>query len=206
MVSRLSRRRHFVPNPVQRNYSRRVGTGRRRPLSIHTGYDGLQRLLALNRGTLDGAPSLSNLSLQQAWNLDATGNWGQFTNLDLVTPGNSLVQQRASNRANEIAALGMTVNAPWAVPRYDRNGNMTSIPSPLAPTTAIPATFDAWNRLATYANTSVVNPTQYVYDGLHRRGLAEINDSTPRFFVNSQDWQVLENDKGVRTIYSGKQF
>ena len=39
MVSCVSRRRHFVPNPVQRNYSHRPAAQRRRPQSIHTGYD-----------------------------------------------------------------------------------------------------------------------------------------------------------------------
>ena len=37
MVSCVSRRRHFVPNPVQRNYSHRPAAQRRRPQSIHTG-------------------------------------------------------------------------------------------------------------------------------------------------------------------------
>ena len=39
MASCLRRRRHFVPNPVQGDYCHRTGARRRRPLSIHAGYD-----------------------------------------------------------------------------------------------------------------------------------------------------------------------
>jgi RHS repeat-associated protein len=158
------------------------------------GYDGIQRLLAFNRGTLaSGDAALSSLTLEQSWILDATGNWNNFSNLDLVTSGNSLVQQRTSNSANEIVDIAATVNTTWETPAYDRNGNMTSIPKPATPsTTSFPAVFDAWNRLAALTGTAT-----YGYDGLHRRiSMAPASGST-RWFVNSKDWQVLEEYLGT---------
>ncbi len=159
------------------------------------GYDGLQRLMASNRGTLtsgDAAP-VTGLKLQQSWDLDATGNWGQFSNLDLVTPANSLVQQRVSNTANEITTISATVSAAWATPAYDRNGNMTSIPKPATPTAAFAGAFDAWNRLV-----SLTSAASYRYDGLHRRALSTVGGST-RYFVYNQQWQVLDEYVGTST-------
>jgi RHS repeat-associated protein len=159
------------------------------------GYDGIQRLLAFNRGTLAGGDAaLSSLTLEQSWILDATGNWNNFSNLDLVTSGNSLVQQRTSNTANEIVNIAATVNTPpWATPAYDRNGNMTSIPKPAPPsTTSFPAVFDAWNRLAALTGTAT-----YGYDGFHRRVSMVPASGSTRWFVNSKDWQVLEEYLGT---------
>jgi hypothetical protein len=157
------------------------------------GYDGIQRLLAFNRGTLaSGDAALSSLTLEQSWILDATGNWNNFSNLDLVTSGNSLVQQRTSNSANEIVDIAATVNTTWETPAYDRNGNMTSIPKPATPsTTSFPAVFDAWNRLAALTGTAT-----YGYDGLHRRISMVPASGSTRWFVNSKDWQVLEEYLG----------
>jgi RHS repeat-associated protein len=158
------------------------------------GYDGIQRLLEFNRGTLAGGDAaLSSLTLEQGWILDATGNWNNFSNLDLVTSSNSLVQQRTSNTANEIVDIAATVNTPWATPAYDRNGNMTSIPKPAPPsTTTFSAVFDAWNRLAALTGTAT-----YGYDGLHRRISMVPASGSTRWFVNSKDWQVLEEYVGT---------
>ena len=160
------------------------------------GYDGVERLLTLNRGTLTSgsvAP-ITMPKLQQTWQLDATGNWSGFSNLDLGTASaaDSVVQQRVSSTANEISQIGATLGAVWQTPSYDRNGNMTSIPQPAALSTAsFPAVFDAWNRLVGLTGTA-----GYGYDGLHRRVAMIPASGSPRWFVNSQAWQVLEEYVG----------
>jgi RHS repeat-associated protein len=159
-------------------------------------YDGLHRLATTARGTLSsGDANITSPTLQQSWQLDATGNWSGFSNFDLVTASNTLVQQRASNPANEITAISATVGSAWQTPAYDRNGNMTAIPEPLSPTSAFTGVWDAWNRLiALKSGTNYVESN--VYDGLNRRVMRDIYSSgtlsESRFFIYSDQWQVLE--------------
>ncbi|RLS59611.1 MAG: hypothetical protein DWH91_00030 [Planctomycetota bacterium] len=136
------------------------------------GYDGLQRLKTGGRGTLNvPATDLTAQTFAQCWTLDETGNWSGFKQSDNGATW-SLQQTRTANEVNELKTINATVGEQWADPKYDANGNMTSIPRPglnrpswanlttdqwsaltvddwsrmeVAPT--FKATYDAWNRL-----------------------------------------------------------
>jgi RHS repeat-associated protein len=159
-------------------------------------YDGMHRLQSAARGTLtSGVPPITNPTLQQGWHLDATGNWVGFNNFDLVTASNSWMQQRASNAANEITGMAATVGPTWQTPAYDRNGNMTTIPQPLALTEGYTGVWDAWNRLI-YLQSGDENVEFCLYDGLNRRVMRNqysgVTLAESRFFIHSDQWQVLE--------------
>ncbi|HEV2968550.1 MAG TPA: RHS repeat domain-containing protein, partial [Pirellulales bacterium] len=156
------------------------------------GYDGMQRLVTASRGQLNtGNTRLQSSTFGQTWGLDATGNWSQFTQFDAQSSTfAALDQQRTSNKANEITAVGATVGPVWQTPAYDRNGNMTTVPEPTDMTLVASATWDAWNRLVKYQDASS-NYHNSFYDGLNRRVLY-VEADTPRAYVYSDQWQVLE--------------
>ena len=157
-------------------------------------YDGIQRLIAAARGLLASAPSplmgdgggegdpprLTTATFGQNWNLDATGNWSAFNQFDAQTGTfSALDQQRTSNAANEITAIGATVGDVWQTPAYDRNGNMTTIPKPADMTAAYAGIWDAWNRLvALYDGLTLVQGN--AYDGLARRTKIILAVGNPR--------------------------
>ena len=162
-------------------------------------YDGLRRLTAAARGTLaSGDASITSPTLQQGWQLDATGNWTGFNNFDVVTAANTLVQQRASNAANEITGIAATVGSAWQTPAYDRNGNMVTISQPLALASGYKGVWDAWNRLIYLQSADGSENVEFcIYDGLNRRIMRNTYSSggsltESRFFVYSSLWQVLE--------------
>jgi len=132
---------------------------------------------------------ITNPSFGQSWELDATGNWPGFRQLDVATPGNNLDQQRASNQVNEITGVSQRYGAAWAQPAYDRAGNMTTIPDGNDPTTVINGVYDAWNRLVSVTDES--GTTTYSYDGLGRR-ITQTASGTTRDAYYSDQWQVLE--------------
>jgi RHS repeat-associated protein len=142
---------------------------------------------------------ITNPGLQQAWNLDATGNWKDFAQFDPANNAtNTFDQQRTSNAANEIIDMVPTVGGTWATPGYDRNGNMTTIPQP-QPTNsmyAYTATPDAWNRLMKLADsTTGLTVQQNQYDGRNFRTIRQTYSggslSESRDFYYSSAWQAL---------------
>ncbi|MBN8625784.1 MAG: hypothetical protein J0M17_09870 [Planctomycetes bacterium] len=153
-------------------------------------YDGLNRLTDLDRGDLAAAKITAPQAAEQ-WRLDATGNWGRYENLDFVTPGNSLDQDRSANRANEITGFTSTVGASWSQPAYDRAGNMTTFPQPAAPASSFTATYDAWNRLV-----GLSGGNSYAYDALNRR-TEQVAGGVTRHYYYSTSWQVLEERLGT---------
>src|SRR5207249_1965916 len=94
-------------------------------------YDGIHRLIDLDRGGLNAAKTaISTLKFAECWGLDATANWQDFRQ---DADGNGvwdLVQGRNANTANEITLISASAGPTWATPDYDRSGNMTSIPKP----------------------------------------------------------------------------
>ncbi len=77
-------------------------------------YDGMQRLTDMSRGALtNNNQSIANMTLAQQWGLDATGNWSNFVNTDVVTSANNLDQQRVSNPVNEIMGIAQRYGAAW---------------------------------------------------------------------------------------------
>jgi len=152
-------------------------------------YDGLQRLTRSVRG------STTTLKSQEAWGLDATGNWGKYDVLDVDVPAQNLAQQRTSNPANEITDVTETYGPVWPTPTYDRAGNTKTFPQSLTPTSGYAAKYDAWNRLVEVKQGSTVVAT-YQYDGLNRR-VTQVSGGTTRHFYYSKQWQVLEERTGT---------
>jgi RHS repeat-associated protein len=169
------------------------------------GYDGLHRLKKFHRGRLtDDNQAITSPTFQQGWQLDATGNWQNFTQNDQADPDQTLDQQRLANRVNEITQIARTVGADWATPEYDRNGNMTVIPQPKEMTQTFQGTWDAWNRLVklTEPNGSGGWQTlaEYQYDGQTWRIVAKsyasgVLDETRHFYFTNR-WQDIEERLG----------
>lgn len=162
------------------------------------GYDGLNRLTAMEQGTLNsGNTAISSATLTQDWTLDQTGNWSDFNQ----TVQNALAQTRTHNPVNEITDISETTGDVWAEPAYDNNGNMTVMPSPRSLTTALDGTYDAWNRLATTDDGTTA--LTYAYDGMNRRTVKTSGGSV-RHYYYSDEWQVLEERLDASTTADRK--
>ena len=190
------------------------------------GYDGLQRLKTGNRGTLNGTQTaITNPQFGQCWTLDPTGNWSALQQSDDGTTW-TMKQSRTSNPVNEITAINGDVGDLWATPRYDANGNMTTIPRPqlerpnwanltadqwsdltkeewseLEAAPKFTATYDAWNRLTKLVdagNGQTVQENQY--DGRNYRTVTKTyaNGSfvETRHQYYTDDWQCVEERLG----------
>ncbi|MBN8628628.1 MAG: hypothetical protein J0M17_24410 [Planctomycetes bacterium] len=154
-------------------------------------YDALNRLTDLDRGNLASGKIMAPQAAEQ-WRLDATGNWRRYENLNFVTPGNSLDQDLTANRANEITGFTSSVGDSWPQPAYDRAGNMTVFPNPTLPTSAVAATYDAWNRLVELGGGASCS---YAYDAVNRRTVQEAAGATRHYYYSTL-WQVLEERLG----------
>ncbi|MFV0445332.1 MAG: RHS repeat domain-containing protein, partial [Planctomycetaceae bacterium] len=191
------------------------------------GYDGLQRLKDGQRGTLNGTQSgITNPQFGQCWTLDATGNWSAFKQSNNGTAW-SLEQTRTANAVNELTTINATAGEQWADPKYDANGNMTTVPRPglnrpswanlttdqwaaltvndwsrmeVAPT--FRATYDAWNRLVKLTdggNGETVQENQY--DGRGYRIVSKTYTdgalSETRHAYFTDQWQCIEERLGT---------
>ncbi|GIX04973.1 MAG: hypothetical protein KatS3mg114_0842 [Planctomycetaceae bacterium] len=191
------------------------------------GYDGLQRLKDGQRGTLNGPHTgITSPQFGQCWTLDATGNWSGFKQSNDGAAW-SLEQTRTANTVNELTAINATVGEQWADPKYDANGNMTTIPRPglnrpswanlttdqwaalttdqwaemeVAPT--FRATYDAWNRLVKVTdggNGETVQENQY--DGRGYRIVSKTYTdgalSETRHAYFTDQWQCVEERLGT---------
>ncbi|MBS0209634.1 MAG: RHS repeat-associated core domain-containing protein [Planctomycetes bacterium] len=163
-------------------------------------YDHLQRLSSMARG--DTGSTIGNVSFAQSWQLDATGNWTDFQQLDVATPAGNLSQQRTSNQVNEIESISQQYGTGYAQPLYDAAGNMTYIPLPNNPGTIWFGLYDAWNRLT---GLNSVGGGTYAYDGLNRR-IYEHIDSVTRHVYFSTQWQALETRLTATTAAPEQQF
>jgi RHS repeat-associated protein len=168
-------------------------------------YDGLDRLIDVQRGELSGG-SITGLNFRQNWAdpstadtaLDPTGNWADFRQ---DTTGNTtydLVQTRSHNKENEITDVDATSGGSWVDPVHDAVGNTTTIPRVAAPSQNYLLTFDAWNRVVKIKTVSgsLFSIGDYSYDGLHRRVtrdryVSNEIDFSRRMYYTDQ-WQVLE--------------
>ena len=134
---------------------------------------------------------------QQGWQLDATGNWKNFTQFDPNNSVSTLDQDRTANAFNEITGITNTVGAQWATPTYDRNGNTKTIPKPDNLVEGLFLTYDAWNRLTVVKSGAGLNVVGYKYDGQNWRtaeltygSTGTLNETRDLFY--SAGWQVLE--------------
>ncbi len=156
-------------------------------------YDGLNRLSALKRGTLNaGRTGLTTTpTWEEDFNFDPTGNWhGTTTGYKILVNGTTTLDQNRSNSlANEISGITTNSGTAWAVPAYDLNGNATTIPQPLALAGSFTCGYDAWNRLMSVKSGGTTIST-YAYDGLTRR-VRKVTSVTRDYYYSSP-WQVVE--------------
>jgi len=158
------------------------------------GYDGLDRLIALDRGELSGS-SISNKQFGETWGLDQTGNWSTYVR---DTDGAGTLnpdQDRTHTEANELEFITTNAGTAWPDPLHDRTGNMIKMPRPSSLANYYLATYDAWNRLVKV--TDGTNPVaEYAYDGVNRRTVKKRYSSgsltETRDFYYSDQWQVIE--------------
>ncbi|HYE21097.1 MAG TPA: RHS repeat-associated core domain-containing protein [Tepidisphaeraceae bacterium] len=163
-------------------------------------YDGLDRLVAMRRGTLTGTPPsgiAGTPAAEQDWGLDPTGNWDAF---EVKAGGTTTLDQaRTANAANEITAVTASTGTNWADPAYDPAGNMTTVPQPAALASGYTGVYDAWNRLVELKDGSDT-VAKYQYDGRNRRVVVESYTAgtlseTRHFYFNSA-WQIVEERVG----------
>ncbi|ADB18360.1 YD repeat protein [Pirellula staleyi DSM 6068] len=166
-------------------------------------YDGLQRLKKFHRGRLSiDHQAITSPALQQRWDLDATGNWSNFTQNVPSDISQIIDQQRTSNTVNEITAIARTVGPEWAAPLYDRNGNMTMIPQPKVMDIAYRATWDPWNRLVKLEEQDESDAWQTVQENEYSGQTWRIKVGTPvgslgselayRHYYYTSIWQDIE--------------
>ncbi len=157
------------------------------------GYDNLNRLTSLQRGTLSADhSSISSQLNAEGFGPDFLGNMSSYT----VSTGGSLFlnQSRTVNPANEITGITTGYGTAWATPSYDANGNMTIMPRPGNESSSLTVIYDAWNRQVSVSNSAGL-VENYSFDGLnHRIAKAVPNGSnwTRTDFYYNQKWQVLE--------------
>jgi len=160
-------------------------------------YDGLNRLMAYDRGDINsGHSAISTLTFAQDWELDQLNNWSGFDEDTDGNGSNNLVQDRAHNDANEITAITASTGANWADPTYDEVGNMITGPMPGAETSTHKYVYDAWNRLVKVTDGSDVTILTYDYDARSYRITKGVYASgsltqTRHYYLSDKN-QVLE--------------
>ena len=164
-------------------------------------YDGLQRSLTSQTGTLSSTTISGTPVSEEDWTLDGIGNWPGYVQKAGGTV--TLNQSQTASAANEFSGISASVGTTWVTPAYDLGGNMTSIPIPTNLTSAYTATYDAWNRLVSLASGSTTVAT-YAYDGLNRRIIKGIYasgtlDHNEHAYFNEK-WQILEVRKEVSGV------
>lgn len=142
------------------------------------GYDGLDRLTGMQRGTLDGTKTaLTGAAVRsQSWSLDALGNSGNVT-----TDG--VAETRTHNAQNQLMDMGGDILV------FDANGNVAT------DQTGKTFLYDAWNRLVE-AKSGSTTLIRYEHDGAGRR----IEEGSTALYYSSQ-WQVVEErESGLVTV------
>jgi RHS repeat-associated protein len=167
------------------------------------GYDAIQRLKHMGRGTLNsGRTALTSETFAQCWTLDSTGNWQGFREDDDGNGTWDLIQQRAANPVNEISNISETAGPSWVTPAYSRAGNMTTMPQPADPTESYTATYDAWNRLVKITD-GADTVSEYAYDGAKRRIVQKsyidgiLDETRHLYYTQPSQWQVIEERLGT---------
>lgn len=155
----------------------------------HFGYDPLGQILSRTRGTLTN--SRENVggipAAEENWRYDEQGNWLAY---QLEEDGSGIVDQtRTQNRSNQI----VSIDGSGAGTAYDRNGNMTLVPTgrgledePLV------VTWDAWNRITAVRKPDGTIVADYRYDALYRRITRQLPDAPKRFYFYNENWRPVE--------------
>jgi RHS repeat-associated protein len=168
-------------------------------------HDLIDRLKSMDRGSLNSEHStINNLQFAERWGLDATGNWRSFLE---DSDGNGtwdVDQTRTTNKVNEIADVTESAGPSWVTPLYNRAGNMTTIPTPAAPTQSFTATYDAWNRLMRIEE-GANKVGEYEHDGAKRRTVkktyvsGQIDETRHFYYTEPSKWQAVEERVGNST-------
>jgi RHS repeat-associated protein len=166
-------------------------------------YDGLQRLLTYDQGTLS-AGAITSSNTQRYWELDQLGNWPKLR--QGLTGTSTVLEERTHNAVNELAAF--ITPTTYVDPVHDAAGNMTTIPQPATPTSSFALQYDAWNRLTVAAENQ--DEYYYEYDGLGqriRKNLVGSGGDVYDYYYNDQ-WQLLTEvrSSGVASIYQWNPF
>ena len=157
-------------------------------------FDGLDRLVKFEEGTLSGS-SITSRKQEQQWDRDQLGNWDNFKERDTDTGSTwDLDQNRNHNKANEITSIA---SSPTHVD-HDNAGNMTKVVKPNSNWSAhYDLKYDAWNRLVEVKDGSTVIQTCQ-YDGLNRRIVRdETGASGDKIHFYCSGHQVLEERKEI---------
>ncbi|MEX1232301.1 MAG: hypothetical protein WEB58_18800 [Planctomycetaceae bacterium] len=175
------------------------------------GYDLINRLKDLDRGTLNGGKDgVTDLSFAECWALDQTGNWKNYRQDDDGSGTWDLNQHRLANTVNEITDISESAGPSWVTPVYNHAGNMTAMPQPADPTASYVATYDAWNRLVKLVEGSDT-VSEYAYDGARRRVIQELyasgvlDETRHLYYTEPAMWQVIEERVGSEST-ADKQF
>ena len=151
-------------------------------------YDGVYRVYASSRGSLTSSGTIAGTPVrQETWGLDATGNWGTYTQSNSGTL--ALSQTRSHNTANQ---LQMIVNGGTTGLTYDQAGNTLTLPEPADSSLTLSCTYDAWNRLA--ATNDGTTAVTFSYDGLGRRISKSTAATATHYYLAGQ--QVAETRNG----------
>ncbi len=161
------------------------------------GYDALGQVKTANRGTLNANQTAIGGIPQEAeaWRYDEQGNWLTY---DKAEDGTEVIDQtRRSNVSNQIIAIDGT-NEGVA---YDRNGNMTRIPTGDALTSAPrKLVWNAWDQLVEVRDQATNDLIQTnAYDGLFRRTTRTLADSTVIHQYYNDQWKPIEERKDAST-------
>jgi len=161
------------------------------------GYDALGQVKTANRGTLNlNQTGIGGIPQEaEAWQYDEQGNWLAY---DKAEDGTSVIDQtRRSNQSNQIIAIDGT-NEGVA---YDRNGNMTRIPTGDALTGAPrKLVWNAWDQLVEVRDQATNSLIQRnAYDGLFRRTTCTLADSTVIHQYYNDQWKLIEERKDAST-------
>jgi RHS repeat-associated protein len=199
------------------------------------GYDQLQRLQNLGRGTLNGTQTaITSPTFGQDWTLDETGNWNGFKQDNTGSGTWNLDQTRTANTVNEITSLVNETSKAWTTPGYDKAGNMTRIPVPgtlpdgVAWNTMslsdwdnlkladweemtldnVEGVYDAWNRLVRL-HVGDTTLAEYTYDArgyrIRKDSYTDGTLSEARHYYYTPGWQVVEERVGTSTS-ANRQF
>jgi RHS repeat-associated protein len=175
-----------------------VGTAAVGQLDEGYGYDKLNRLTRMQRGTLSGGVIASTPAREMDYTLDPTGNWSGY--LTATNGTTDLSQGRSSNSVNEITAITAAIGSAWVTPTYDPAGNTVIMPQVTDPTQSFIAQYDAWNRMVSI-NTSSGSVASYQYDGRGRRITKyTASSSETRHFYYTNSWQDIEERTGTSTV------
>jgi RHS repeat-associated protein len=154
------------------------------------GYDGLNRLIAFSRGTLNGSfDTTSSDTRNQSWSLDQLGNSGDTLGTavtGVTTDGTG--QTRIHNKQNEVTQVaGNNLT-------FDNNGNTTK------DETGKQYVYDAWNRMVKAKSSGGSTLRSFTYDAEGRQATRSGFDPEIYYSDKYQDIEDRDNAYSPATI------